>query len=76
MATNCPHCTSENIQRTAPGALIDSYRCKSCSGTFERMSPTAKQMAFIGALTLFTGGLDGGALGTAIASFFGGSDNS
>jgi len=71
MSVQCPRCKSANIQRTAPGALIDSYRSRDCSGTFELVSPTVKQVAIIAIFTALTGGLDGGALGTGIASLFG-----
>jgi hypothetical protein len=69
MSAECPHCTSSNTEPTAPGAVLDSYRCNSCLRSFACVSSGGKRIAIIGLVTLFTGGLDGGVLGSLIASF-------
>lgn len=70
MSVQCPHCASSNTALTAPGVLLDSWRCNACSREFVCVSSGGKRMAIVGLVSLCTGGLDGGVLGSLIGAIF------
>jgi DNA-directed RNA polymerase subunit RPC12/RpoP len=70
MSVRCPHCASNNTELVAPGAILDSYRCAGCGRGFECVSSGSKRVAIVGLVSLCTGGLDGGLLGSLIGAIF------
>jgi hypothetical protein len=69
----CPRveCRSPDVRRAESGLIFDGYVCKSCDQSYRIMSPAAKRGGLILMCSSLTGGLDGGLIGAAVASFIG-----
>lgn len=51
----CLKCESQNVKRGSEGCLLDTYICQECHTVYERLTPTAKNIASTLGLAVITG---------------------